>query len=254
MIGKTFAVGCLMIVASWTPGQPACAGQRRALTQRVERIAVEGKSFGEAIRIVAQAGAGAFVIGFEEAPNTETSPERLVRLSLDDSTLQDVMAALCAQDRRYTYSEELPGVLEVRPVREAPVLAEALSLPVPRLVIQTRDWPANLFARAPEYIPELGAYLAAKAAQQAKATGRPLAGSPGVTMTTNIPPPLIDFAAEGTTVRGALDKLAAYTLELARQQGTPNVRLAPSGWHAWFVPDASAPTGLGGYLRWSSFP
>jgi len=98
--------------------------------------------------------------------------------------------------------------------------------------------------------PELHQFLDAKAKHWAKKAG-PRGGSPGSLLTGNATPPEIAMDLNDVTVRGILNAVALYSRKLyleGRLQG-----LEPIGWKYEFIIDPNAPTGLGGYPRWSAF-
>jgi hypothetical protein len=236
------------IVASVGRCQPAT---QSALNAPIRSLAIDQKSFDQALAEVVRQSGARFVVGFE--PAAETSSPSGMRLRMVDTTVEQAMSALCALDRRYTLSESSPGVIEVRPFQEIPELQAILNLPVAPLEIQTREWPDNLFTKLSELVPELAAYLDSKISDWAKATGRRLPGTANITMSTDVSPPQISLRIGPTTVRGVLDSLAAYTLEHATDR-TAALYLPARGWRAEFTRDKEAPTGLGGYVRFSAFP
>jgi len=68
-------------------------------------------------------------------------------------------------------------------------------------------------------------------------------------MTTNVTPPEVRINLRNTTVRGLLNRIAAYSLTTAAAQNS----LGASGWEFSFRVDANGPTGLGGYPSWAAF-
>lgn len=147
-----------------------------------------------------------------------------------------------------------PGVVDVYPIRENPEARAILNLPLRRVDISVRDWPRNIFARITNFAPDLNAYLTARAEEYQRRMHLPPPGSPGVTMTTNVTPPHIEIHLQQTTVRGALNAMAAYTLTQDFSQEIPkDVTLGPLCWKFSFQQDAGAANGLGGYQLWSTF-
>ena len=214
---------------------------------------VVDKSFGDALRELALQSRANLVVGFEPADSPQGEAP-MIRVAIESGTAGDALALMCAADTRYIYSEVLPGVVEVRPV-QPPLAASALmDLPVPGFAIKVHDWPFNLFGRIQELLPALSEYMRVKATEWPTQAGRPYPGSPGITMTTNVPPPLTTIRVESTTVRGVLDALAAYTLAHGSRNPAAKPYLPPVGWRFDFTADSRAPTGLGGYARWSAFP
>jgi hypothetical protein len=108
--------------------------------------------------------------------------------------------------------------------------------------------------RIPEVAPELGTYLNTRAREYQMRTSRLPAGTPGVIMTTNVQRPLIEMHLRKTSVRGALNTIAAYTLTHPITDEAGNVLSSPTGWEFRFIVDPDAATGLGGHPQWMPFP
>lgn len=213
------------------------------------RFQIDSQSFEDALKELARAGTGVFVIGLEVAQ--PTAERRPIRVSMDNSTVAQILTSLCAQDKRYTYADGGQGVIDVFPTHEAGVLRNVLEMPVPELDLHVDEWPQNVMNRLPEFLPELHGFLARHAAEWARDTGRSLPGSPGAVMSTNVKPPLLSISLTNTTVRGVLNAIAAYTI---RKQVNNSPAIGSSGWKAEFLLDGQAPTTLGGYLKFSAFP
>jgi hypothetical protein len=248
LIVRTWALTAMGLGIAAAQVQPVS----RALSVPIQKIVLDDKTFDDALRELVHQSGAKVVIAFEPSATSAANVPRL-QLSLENGTVEQVLTALCAIDSRYTFSEGPSGVIEVRPLKEVPELQMVLNLPVSSLKLHVREWAPNLIARLPEFIPELGQYLNMKALEWGKRSGRAAPGSPGATMTTNVTPPLISIQLESTTVRGVLNAIAAYTLLHATEKSAP-VYLPGSGWRIDFAPDAQAPTGLGGYIKWSTFP
>jgi hypothetical protein len=252
---KTITILCVVFTIGATAGVAQVAPAiPRGLSAPVPLLAMTKKPFEDILRELASRSRSNLVIGFEPAIAIPGSEDPLVDVSIHDGTVEQALAIMCSVDRRYRYAEVEPGVVEVRPVQEPVQIQELLDLQVPNVNIEVRDWPFNLFRRAPELIPELGAYLLAKTLEWSKQTGRPLPGSPGIGMNTGEAPPLIKIQLQNTTVRGVLNAFAAYTLTHGSRDPSTQPYLPPLGWRVGFTPDSQAPTGLGGYVKWSSFP
>lgn len=161
---------------------------------------------------------------------------------------------MCSLDRRYTYLESTPGVIEVRPMKQQAEMRELMELPVNRLDLRVRDWFPNLFIRFSQLVPDLGKYLHAKVMEWARRTGRFPPGTPGSILGGGVLPPAISIQLENTTVRGVLNAFTAYTLEHATKDRGDGISLSAVGWRVEFLPDPQASTGLGGHVKWSAFP
>jgi hypothetical protein len=223
--------------------------QTRPLAHVIAYFQTDGRSFEEALEELARSGTSAFVIGFEVAePNAERPP---IRASMDDSTVAQILTFLCTQDKRYGYADAGQGVIDVIPTRESATLHKILEMSVSEVDLHVYEWPQNVISRLSDFLPDLRSFLEQHAAEWARNTGHPLPGSPGLTMSTNVKPPLLAISLRNTTVRGVLNAIAAYTI---RRQVDSSPVIGPSGWKAEFVPDDQAPTTLGGYLKFSVFP
>jgi hypothetical protein len=248
---------CLLSVglSSAFPQPPSSPySERHGLQAPMESFELSNATFDDALRNLAAKVRPNAVIGFEPVI-AEGGPEPArVTGVVSDGALGDVLALMCAADNRYTYSEVQPGVIEVRPKVENRELAVILNLPIPRAKIIAQDLPSNLIIHIFELLPELGRYLQAKVLAWSQKTGRPLPGSPGITMMSNPPPPEVSIEVQNTTVRGVLDAIGAYSLVHGSKSILESPWVPPTGWRVNFKPDPEAPTGLGGYVSWSRFP
>jgi hypothetical protein len=161
---------------------------------------------------------------------------------------------ICSRDPRYTFSEAEDGVINVYPVSEPAELAMLLNMPLASVDVGVRDWPGNLFARIPEFSPELLIYLNRRAREYQLRSSRLPRGTAGSSFSGNLTPPLIEIHLRATTVRSALNAFAAYTLAHTFFDEAGRGLTGPSGWAFQFIVDADAETGLGGYPRWTQFP
>lgn len=219
------------------------------LSTPIEHFQVDGRPFEQALRELARLGGESFVIGLEVAEPRTRIP--LIHLSTT-ATVGQILSSLCAQNANYTFSDPGDGVIDVYPAEEPAVLRKILDIPVDHLTIETHEWPQNILARLPEFVPELQRFFSDSAEQRARETGNLIPGAPGVTMSTDVKPPLMSLSLADTTVRGILNAIAAYTLKKRGPGKGPT--LGPTGWEAKFISDATAPTGLGGYLKITPFP
>lgn len=206
------------------------------------------------MRELALLGEHRFVIGFEVAKQPADGKVTRLGLTFENATVEQILLAMCSADRRYTYAENQPGVIKVRPVVQQPELRELMDLPVPSVDVHTQAWYPNLFYGFPRFVPPLSALLDRKERDWAKRTGRVAPGSAGFIMRTNLTPPTISIRVENTTVRGVLNAFAAYTLAHAASDRIEGIVLCGTGWRVEFLPDPQAATGLGGYVKWSAFP
>ena len=250
-------IGISVLCALLMIGSQVGAGQEmpapRGLKAPLAHFVVQKKTLAEALQELASQALPNAVIGFEHvvAPPTAESPR--IDVTVHGGTVSDALAAICS-DGRYTYSESVPGVVEVRPSDEPAELRALMDLPIPSLDLDRQEWPGNLIGHIAERIPEVQAYLSAKVMEWSRKTGQPLPGAPGITMSGNVPPPPIKIQLRNTTVRRVLSAIAAYTLEHAPRDRSVWPFYSPTGWRVEFTPDPMASTGLGGYLRWSAFP
>jgi hypothetical protein len=194
------------------------------------------------------------VIGFEAAVSGAGAKAPGITGEIKNGTVAEVLDLMVATDRRYTYAEPMPGVIEVRPKIENRELAAILTLAVPEERIEAQDWPRNIIMHVAGFLPQLGQYLRARELAWSRSTGRPLPASAGSILSLDAPIPEVSVAVRDTTVRGALDAIAAYTQEHGSKTMPYNPWAPPTGWRVDFRPDAEASTGLGGYVSWALFP
>jgi hypothetical protein len=224
----------------------------RTIDRPVAHYDSQGLTIEDALRQLVGGPGRTFVIGFEQAADAGLN-EPTIKLQIDHATVGEVLRAICSQNPRYTFSETETGVVDVYPIRESPEARAILDLPLRRVDISVRDWPRNIFAHITGFVPDLNAYLTARADEYQRRTHTLPPGSPGVTMTTDVVPPHVDIHLRQTTVRGALNAMGAYTLTHSFSQEVPNVTLGALCWKFSIQEDAAAPTGLGGYPLWSTF-
>lgn len=225
----------------------------------LEKLDLSDVTFEDGLRTLAAAARPNAVMGFEPAiadsgaeATRITAPR--ITLAVKDSTVGEVLALMCAADRRYTYSEVQPGVIDVRPKLESREVAAIMAIPVSSAKIVDRDWLTNVVMHIAGYVPELGRYLRAKELAWSQQTGRPLPGSAGSLMTSSVPIPEVSIEIRDTNVRGVLDAIAAYSLVHGSKTPTEDPWVPPTGWRVDFKPDPEAFTGLGGHISWSRFP
>jgi hypothetical protein len=197
-----------------------------------------------------------FVVGFEQLPSTSFPVVLRTRISLriEQTTVGEVLRQLCSRDPRYAFSEVEGGVINVYPVSEPAESAMLLNMPLNRVDVAVREWPGNLFARITEFAPELRMYLNRRAREYQLRSSRPPLGTCVSSFVSDLQPPLIEIHLRASTVRGALNAFAAYTLAHTFSDDAGHVLTEPRGWSFQFIVDADADTGLGGYPRWSQFP
>lgn len=224
----------------------------KPLDRSVAHYDADGLAIEDALARLVGERSRTFVVGFERAGGAGPKTPR-VHIHVQQGTVGEVLRAICSQDARYTFSADDNGVIDVYPVSEGAEARAILNLPLSRVDVSVRGWPDNVFARIAEFAPDLRLYLEARAEEHQRRTQSSPPGSPGVTMTTNVAPPHIEIHLQQTTVRGALNAIAAYTLTHSFSKEVPSATIEASGWKFWLQEDADAPTGLGGYPHWSSF-
>ncbi len=236
--------------------RPCLAAQpERALQHRIERLDISTNSMATAMRELVVAGNKKFVVGFEQITDRGAGsvPGPRIALSVERRQVSDILREICAQDPRYTFQEHTDGVIDVFPAHEAPVIAAIFAMRISSVSIDVADWPANLFGRVREFAPELREYLDRQAREYATQHRLPVAGSPGVTLRTDVPPPTIQISMQDVTVRELLDRIAFETLAHPARDTLGRIVSGPSGWMFTFKIDENARTGLGGYLTWRPF-
>jgi len=208
----------------------------------LEKFDLSDVTFEDSLRTLAAAARPNAVMGFEPAivdSGAQTTRITVPRITLavKDSAVGEVLALMCAADRRYTYSEVQPGVIDVRPKLENREVAAILDIPVPSAKIVDRDWLMNVVMHIAGYVPELGRYLRAKELAWSQQTGRPLHGRAGSLMTSSVPIPEVSIEIRNTNVRGVLDVIAAYSLVHGSKTPTEDPSVPPTGWRVDFKPD-----------------
>jgi hypothetical protein len=220
----------------------------------LERFPLSDLTFDDSLRNLAAIARPNAVIGFVPAIVTGNDQPPKISGVIKGGSVGDVLALMSRVDERYLFSEVQLGVIEVRPKSENPEVAAILNLPITHAKIVARDLPANLIIHIAELLPELQRYLQNKVLSWSQQTGRPLPGSPGIIMMSNVPLPEVSIEVQNSNVRGVLDAIAAYSLAHGSKSQLDDPWVPPTGWRVNFKVDLEAPTGLGGYLSWSRFP
>jgi hypothetical protein len=231
-------------------------GPAGVLKQPIEEYDVRDAEIVVALRHLHDLVGDRVVFGLERvAHRAEDTAETKITIHIEHGTLGEVLKQICDQDPRYQFSDEGSGVINIRPGTEAPQSATVLDLPLVGVEFRVREWPGTVIGRLPDFVPELRTYLDARAREYHARTSRPPRGSPGITMSTNVPPPEMKVEIKRPTVRGLLNALAAYTLaQAATGNSSRGAPIVATGWEFDFILDADADTGLGGYPRWKPFP
>jgi len=218
---------------------------------------VQNANMAEALLALRSSDVKYVVIGFERIPHHEGEKGGPISLAVTDTNLGEVVQRLCQADSRYEYQVVDGSMIEIRP-------KGAAKDPNDLLNIKVRDYKvdANILAAAAiegvnEDVPELRDFLYRKQLEWVKETGI-YPGVPGSMMSGNMLPPRLTLDLHNVTVLQILDAIAIKSVQMFKEgpdydaRGMP-LKMAPVGWRYDFVINPNAPTGLGGYPKWTEF-
>ncbi len=229
--------------------------QSRTLDLLVSSYKVQDADLGEALRYLVAQTNGLAAVGVERVSESNAATQAGPKMSLhiEQGTVAEILKQICSHDGRYTFADAGEGVINVFPIEQSPESKALLSLPLRRVDISRSEWPGNLFGRIREFAPDLDAYLTERQRKYLERAGRVPHGTPGAIMSTNVAPPRIEIHLGPTTVRDALNAIAAYTLTHVLTNEAGATFKQPSGWEFRLILDQDADTGLGGYPHWGAF-
>ena len=127
---------------------------------------------------------------------------------------------------------------------------DPLNMTIRDFEVDTRIMPHDLIMHIGGWAPELREYLRARAEEYARKTGR-WGSSPGSMLSGDTPPPVVKLSLHNLTVREILNAIALYSAKLVEEKQLWD--WPPLSWKYEFITDPNAPTGLGGYPKWSTF-
>ncbi len=247
-----FALCCLMggsarYQAAERPGVTVGGDGASILTTRLRLFSVGKADMAGALSALVTLDRN-IVIGFEQVPAVRAHDGVHITISLKNESAEHIVRRLCLADPRYEYSVIDGQMIEVRP-------KGAIHDPKDLLNTRVRDYrvdgdfsAAQLIENITEDAPELGYFLRRSQEQRAARTGR-ASGSPGSIISGNMSSPRFTLHIRNATVRQILDAISLRSIEMFRD----GKNFGPTGWEYVFVVRPDAPTGLGGYPRWSAF-
>ncbi len=237
------------------PQDSACkaCSQSPVLSQTVESFHVEKGTMEEALRTLRQNDFAKILIGFEKIPHREGEKTESLSLSVNNSTVGEILDQLCHRSSNYTYEIIEGTVIHVHPAHAESDPPGLLNMKVHDFSIEGKMLPAAVIQRISVLAPELETYLAQK--RNAYYTARGITpGSPGAIIGGNMDP-TVNLHLHDLTVRQILDHVILYSVQLRNQTSPTSIgyRLPTTSWIYEFVLDPNAPTGLGGTPRWIAF-
>jgi hypothetical protein len=212
------------------------------LDLKIESLKVDNGDMEEALRLLRQKDPYRILIGFEEVPHREGEKGKNISVELTDATVVEILDRLCEADPRYTYEVVSDALINVFPRGAKSDPNNLLNITVQDFEFDGRALPHGLITKIDELAPE--GY-----ARKTRKTGRPL-GSAGSILSGEFSlAPKISLTLQNVTVREILNAIVLYSVKLPPEQ----LGWAPISWKYEFIIDPDAPTGLGGYPRWSTF-
>jgi len=240
----------LIITASVARASQKCCEEASALDIKIEGLKLENVTMEEALIALVDKHRSRLMIGFEAVPHPPQGESKTISLQIESTTVGEILSRLCQADSRYQFKAVTSQLINVYPKGRTSDPYSLMDIKIRDFVFRGKAFPHTLARTISKLAPELREFLDAKAKEWAKKAG-PRGGSPGSLLTGNATPPEIEMDLNDVTVRGILNAVALYSRKLyleGRLQG-----LEPIGWKYEFIIDPNAPTGLGGYPRWSDF-
>jgi hypothetical protein len=221
----------------------------RVAFYRVQNVTIEG-----ALRALRATNYNEVLIGFEKISRGDKEEEKTMSLSVENTTVGEILDALTMQDSRYKYETVDDLMVHVHPSgKQQNDPLGLLNLRIKEFSVEGNLLPATVITRIGELAPELASYLDAKQNEFYRRRG----GStsvPGSMLHGNMDPH-IKLHLQDCTVREILNSIVLYSLRLNNRTApdwTGN-KIPPTSWMYEFVVDSAAPTGLAGYPRWVAF-
>jgi hypothetical protein len=218
--------------------------QPSILDSRIASFKVKGVDMEEALVRIHQLGQSKLLIGFEKVAHPQGEKDTNLSLELANTTVSDILAALCKLDPRYTYEVVDSDLINVYPVGAKQDMSDLLNIQIKQTSISGKEDLGNIIYRLPSYVTELGSYLEEKKRAYSARTGVPYA-TLGADMRGDMSPE-VDIQLPTMSVREILNSLVLYSVKLYSNSRD----FAPLSWKYEFVIDPNASTGLGGYPTW----
>jgi hypothetical protein len=241
---------CLIITASVARASQKCCEEASALDVKIEGLKLENVTMGGALIALVDKHRSGLMIGFEAVPHPPQGESRTISLQIESATVGEILGRLCQADSRYEFKAVTSQLINVYPKGRASDPYSLMDMKIRDFVFRGKAFPPALVETVDKLAPELRQFLDAKRKEWAEKAGLK-GGSAGSLLTGNVTAPEVEMDLNDVTVRGILNAIALYGRKLyleGRLQG-----LEPAGWKYEFIIDPNAPTGLGGYPRWSLF-
>jgi hypothetical protein len=241
---------CMIIGASMARATQKCCEETSVLDIRIEALKLDNVTMEEALIALLDRHRSQLLIGFEALAHPPQGDSKRISLQVESATLRETLGRLCEADPRYEFKAVNTHLINVYPKGNASDPYGLMDIKIRDFVFRGKAFPHTLVATIDKLAPELRQFLDAKRKEWAEKAGL-RGGSAGSLMTGNVTPPEVEMDLNDVTVRGILNAIALYGRKLyveGRLQG-----LEPAGWKYEFIIDPNAPTGLGGYPRWTAF-
>ena len=224
----------------------------------VKSFKIDHASMEEGLFALRSSDVDHIVIGFEELPHLDGEAGGPISITLTGTTVGEVVQRLCRGDPRYGYRIIGEGAMvEIRPKASNGDPNDLLNFRVHDYSVDADIMPAQAIEHIGDDASSLKEFLRHKAEEWSKRTGE-TPGSPGSILSGNAIPPRFTLHLKNITVCQILITISLKSIQIFRTG--PNfdrngMRLgsAPVGWKYEFLIDPNAPTGLGGYPKWTAF-
>ncbi|HVN81164.1 MAG TPA: hypothetical protein VMW38_19405, partial [Terriglobia bacterium] len=143
------------------------------LDSKIASFKVERADMEEALVGIHQLVQSKLLIGFEKISHREGEKENNLSLELTNTTVTDILSALCRLDPRYTYELVEIDLIDVYPVGAKQDKSDLLNLQIKQTSITGQEDLRNIIYRLPSYVSELGSYLEEKRQAYSARTGVP---------------------------------------------------------------------------------
>lgn len=252
--------GGLLLCQLMTRGAPSRPQVRKPSAASIDRIGVHApaarvKSFkvekadmGGALSALVNTERN-IVIGFERIPALEGHVMGRISLTVTDGSVEQIVQRLCLADPRYEFSVIDGLMIEVRPKGSTEDPKDLLNIKIRDYKIDGDFAVAQVIESIDKDAPELRDFLRRNREEWAVKRGQGSAGFAGSIISGNMPSPRFTLHLQNVTVRQVLDAVSLKSIEMFRE----GKNFGPTRWEYSFVIDQDAPTGLGGYPKWTTF-
>jgi hypothetical protein len=220
--------------------------QRSVSDIRIDYLKLENATVEKALEILRSKDPDRIIFGFEKIFEKEPALAPTVSFEVRDTNIADILNRICQADPRYIYEYVSDTLINVFPVLSKLDKNNILNMYIKDFTAIGKYQPLYVMDHLKYFAPELREFLLKKGQEYAKRTGKGY-GVAGSELISDYKPE-INIELHNMTIREILNSVAIYNINISKK-----VNIPPFSWKYEFELDADAPTGLGGYPKWSFF-